>query len=75
MQQPDEAAGVRDRLVVPEDWLVGSGAGVLDGGGVLGFEMLLGVRGRVEEEEEGVDGAGDECQEVGIAEGEHVVEG
>ena len=62
-----------DRLLEPHDGLCGAG------GGVGGLGVVFGVAGAVVDgggakEDEGVDGAGDEREEVGVGDGVDVVE-
>lgn len=75
VEEADEPACVTDRLLEPDDFLAGTGAGIVGEGGVLlAPELLVGV-GDGEDEEEGEGGAREEGEEGGFGEGVDVVEG
>lgn len=75
MQESDGAASVPDCLLDPEDRLAGAGAGVRRGGGVLGDAAGLPGWCEGQDYEEGVCGAGDVGEEIGVGEAVDVVEG
>ena len=75
MQQPNEPAGIADRLFEPDDRFGGAGAGVRRERCVFGRAegFVGGCYG--EDEEEGVGGAREEGEEGWLGEGVDVVVG
>lgn len=75
MKQANQTTGVMDRLLEPDNRLLGTGSAVVFSQAVFAFPHLVPGGRHGDRDEQGVGGPRDEGEQGGLVEGVDVVEG